>query len=175
MSNFRKSIISIFILFNLLTMIRVHLHLDTKFFWKMYRPIDGYLSFFSTYQDWMMFAPDPGKLNSNIEAEVEFDDGSIQTYIFPRSTNIFDKYTHGEKFRKLTTEGIRKDDNSFLWNDTAKFVLRKLRDDNYSKIPLKVHLIRALDEIPDVSKEFRLHSESPKKYNQVRFYTYEVI
>jgi hypothetical protein len=123
----------------------------------------------------MMFAPDPGKLNSNIEAEVEFDDGSTEKYIFPRPTSLIEKYTYGEKFRKLTTEGIRKEENSFLWNDSAKFVPRKLRNDNYNKIPLKVHLIRVYDEIPDVAKEFRLHSESPKKYELVRFYTYEVI
>lgn len=177
MSKLRKCLISCFIVLSLLSMLRVHLPLDTKFFSSVYRPIDSYLSFFSIYQDWMMFAPDPGRVNSNIDAQVEFDDGTTETYSFPRAAemSLLDKYMRGEKFRKIISEGIRKDSHNFLWRDTAKYVLRELKEKNFNKIPLKVHLIRLWDDIPDYDKKFRLHSEVPKNFQQFRFYTYEVI
>ncbi len=177
MSKLKKLMISLFIIFNLMAMIRVHLPLQNRSISTIYKPIDFYLSFFSIYQDWMMFAPDPMRNSVHIKAEVEFDDGSRAHYIFPqnKNLNIFQKYAYGEKFRKIVSDGIRKDSNSFLWRDTAKFVLRKLKDDNYYKIPLRVHLIRFWDEVPNLNKEFRLHSFSSKKFNQFRFYTYEVL
>lgn len=177
MSKIKKCFISAFIVINLLAMVRIFVPLEAKFFAALYRPVDSYLSFFSIYQDWMMFAPNPGRANFNIEAEVEFDDGSKEMFFFPRpqEMNLLEKYIYGEKYRKIVSEGIRKDSNRFLWNDTAKFVLRKLKEKSFSKIPLKVHLIRVWDEIPDVGKEFVLHSSAPQKINRYRFYTYEVI
>ncbi len=177
MSKIKKVVISLFIIFNLMTMIRVHLPLQNRFFSKIYIPIDFYLSFFSIYQDWMMFAPDPMRSSVHVRAEVEFDDGSKSHYTFPQNKdlNIFQKYAYGEKFRKIVSDGIRKDSNSFLWRDTAKFVLRNLKNENYYKIPLKVHLVRFWDEVPNLEKEFRLHTYTSKKFNQYRFYTYEVL
>lgn len=172
----RKSLISMFIIFIFLTMVRIHLPLEKKFFSTLYRPIDSYLSFFSLYQDWMMFAPDPGRLNVTIDAQVEFDDGSIESFSFPDSKKLSlnEKYMYGEKFRKIMSEGIRKEENSYLWKDTAKFVLRNLKNQNFEKIPLRVHLERSWDEIPDVSDSFRKHADIFPKNNKFRFYTFEV-
>lgn len=177
MQSLRKVLISFFIIFNFLTMIRIFVPLDKKFFGLIYKPVDAYLSFFSIYQDWMMFAPDPARVNSYIGAEVEFEDGTKEKYAFPGAgkLNIIEKYFHGEKFRKITSEGIRKNENSFMWQDTAKFVLRKMRNKNFEKIPLKVHLIRYWDDIPPMTKEFRPHRSEVEKYQEARFYTYEVI
>ena len=177
MSRTHKSLISLFISFNLLCMIRVFVPLEAKYFAALYRPIDSYLSFFSIYQDWMMFAPNPNRLNTYLSAEVEFVDGTKETYVFPRPSELglVEKYVYGEKFRKLISEGIRKDSNQFMWKDTAKFILRKLKNENYEKIPAKVHLFRHWNEIPDVAKEFRPHKQIETKYESFKFYTYEVI
>jgi hypothetical protein len=175
MTKLKKFFISVFIVLNLLAMIRVHIPLNTKFFSMVYRPVDSYLSFFSIYQDWMMFAPDPGRLNTNVRAEVEFDDGTKESYTFPKESSYLGKYISGEKYRKFVSEGIRKDSHRFLWRDSAKFVLRQLKNENYNKIPLKVYLIREWDEIPDMDKKFRLHSDKAQTTNSSLFYTYEVI
>lgn len=177
MTKINKILVSAFIVLNFLTMVRIFVPLEAKYFATIYRPVDSYLSFFSIYQDWMMFAPNPGRLNTTVEAEVEFDDGSVEKFSFPKQSEmgLFEKYTYGEKYRKIVSEGIRKDENSFMWKDTAKFVLRQLKEKNFSKIPLKVHLIRKWNEIPDVSKEFIPASQSPKSFEQFKFYTYEVI
>jgi hypothetical protein len=158
-------------------MVRVFVPLEAKFFSAVYKPVDSYLSFFSIYQDWMMFAPNPNRLNNYISAEVEFMDGTKENYLFPRpdQLSLVEKYTYGEKYRKFMSEGIRKDSNSFMWKDTAKFVLRKIRNDNFEKIPAKVHLFRNWNEIPDLNQGFRKYNQLETQYQSFKFFTYEVI
>lgn len=177
MSTLKKTLISSFIVFNILTMIRCHLPLDYTFFSSIYKKVDVYLDFFSIYQDWMMFSPDPAKVDVYMTAEVEFDDGSKDQYEFPRTPklSLVDKYLYGERYRKIIEESIRRDDHSFLWADTAKFVLRKVKDRNFHKIPLRVHLTRHWSETPDVQKKFIPHLAKEKVYESHKFYTHEVL
>lgn len=172
-----KFLVSSFILLNFLAMVRIHLPLDKQFFRSLYRPVDAYLSFFSIYQDWLMFAPNPTRMNASLSAVVYFDDGSSETYDFPRSRDmgLVDKYTHGEKYRKIITEAIRNDSHRWMWKDTAKFVLRKLKDNNLSKIPLKVDLYRHWAETPEMTAKFIPHGEGIPGEKKFKFYTYEVI
>lgn len=176
MSGLKKILISGFILFNFLTMIRVHLPMEKNFFREIYRPIDSYLSFFSLYQSWNMFAPDPARTHAYISAEVEFEDGSKDTFVFPRSSelSLLQKYVNVERYRVIS-EAIRLDDNSFMWPDTAKFALRKLKDKNFHKIPLKVHLVRHWYETPSVETEFRPHLQKTTSYKSYKFFTREVL
>lgn len=172
-----KFFISAFIVLNILAMVRVHLPLDKTFFKSLYRPVDAYLSFFSIYQDWLMFAPNPTRMNASLSAVVEFDDGSSDTFMFPKSADmdIFDKYTHGEKYRKIITEAIRNDTHKWMWKDTAKFALRKLKEKNFSKIPMKVELYRHWAETPQMTTKFIPHGERIPGEKKYKFYTYEVI
>ena len=176
MSMKKKVLVSAFILLNFLTMLRIYLPEESKFFQTVYRPVDSYLSFFSLYQTWRMFSPNPSRTNSFITAKVHFDDETTSTYVFPKSSemSLFQKYKSGERFR-VFSEVVRKDENSFLWRDSARFALRKLRSTSYNKIPLKVELIRHWDVIPDMDKEFRSHKSNKSDYQNYKFYTYEVI
>ncbi|MFP5385111.1 MAG: hypothetical protein ACLGHN_03480 [Bacteriovoracia bacterium] len=176
MSNLKKILISAFIIFNFLIMARVHLPMNSKFFSALYRPVDPFLSFFSLYQTWTMFSPNPARTNSFITAEVLFDDNSKDTYVFPRASemSIFEKYVNGERYRVIT-DAIRRDNNKFLWKDSAKFALRKLRSTNLHKIPLRVDLVRHWDIIPDMKTSFRPHLKPVKKYSSYKFYTHEVL
>ena len=177
MSRFQKILISAFIIFNFLSMVRVHLPLDTKFFSNAYRPVDSYLRFFSIFQDWFMFAPNPSRTNYNLTAEVEFIDGTRETWDFPRASdlNILGKYAYGERFRKFVSEGVRKDENRFLWKDTARFALRKIGENHYNRVPKKVHLIRHWEDVPLLSSGFRKHGTRPPKMSSFRFFTHEVM
>jgi hypothetical protein len=177
MSSCRKILISCFILLNFLSMLRVHLPLETNIFKSLYNPIDSYLGFFSIYQDWMMFAANPARVNTYISAEVEFVDGSKDAFIFPKSSelSLAKKYLYGEKFRKILSEAIRRDDHRWMWPDTAKFALRKLKDKNYAKIPKKVRLFRHWSEIPDIDLKFLPHKQKITSYQKYNFYTHEVL
>lgn len=177
MSKVKKLFISAFIVLNLLSMIRVHVPLDYKFFSNIYRPVDSYLSFFSVYQDWYMFAPNPSRTNYDLSAEVEFTDGSKVLWYFPRAfeMGLGDKYAFGERYRKFIGEGVRKNDNSFMWKDTAKFALRKVGEENFEKIPKRVHLRRYWEDVPLLSDGFRPHGTRNAKMESFRFYTHEVL
>ena len=176
MPNFKKILTSIFIVLNFLIMLRIHLPMNTKFFSSLYRPVDSFLSFFSLYQSWTMFSPNPARTNSFVTAKVLFDDNSIDTYVFPRASemSISEKYVKGERYRVIT-DAIRRDENKFLWKDTAKFALRKLKKNNFNKIPVRVDLIRHWDIIPDMRSNFRPHLQPIKKYSSFKFYSYEVL
>jgi hypothetical protein len=158
-------------------MIRVFMPLESPFVSAIYKPVDTYLSFFSLYQDWLMFAPNPSRLNGYVSAEVEFDDGTKDTYSFPKpdELNFVQKYVYGEKLRKFISEGVRKDENSWMWPDTAKFVLRQMKSKHFSRLPVKVHLYRHWNETADIREEVRPHLQGIPKYDSYRFYTYEVI
>lgn len=123
-----------------------------------------------------MFSPNPSRTNAYITAEVTFNDKSKDTYSFPKSSemSVFEKYVSGERFRVIE-EAIRNDENKFLWRDSAKFALRKLRENNYNKIPIKVDLVRHWEEIPDMKVEFRKHLTKTKNYQSQKFFTYEVL
>jgi hypothetical protein len=177
MNLFRKMFIVCFIILNILSMVRVHVPLGAKVFKTIYQPVDSYLGFFSIYQDWMMFAANPARVNTYISAEVEFDDGSKDSFIFPKPSemNIFQKYLYGERYRKILSEGIRRDDHRWMWPDTAKFAMRKLKEKNFAKIPLKVRLYRHWSETPEMDIVFLPHMAKLESYQKYNFYTHEVL
>lgn len=176
MNHFSKVLISLFIVFNFFIMCRIHMPLNSRIFKSFYKPIDEYLSFFTLFQSWNMYSPNPLRTNAFLTAEVEFDDGTVDVYEFPRADrmDISEKYTHGERLRVMM-ESIRVDKNKFLWKDAAKFALRKLKKDNFYKIPLKVHLYRHWSNVPDPQIDFRPHHFVTQNHNSYKFYTYEVL
>lgn len=177
MYSFKKCLISAFIVLNILGMARMHLPMESKYISTLYAPIDNYLSFFSISQDWMMFAPDPSKEDHFITAKIEFEDGPSTAYEFEYrpEPNILHTYLRGERFRKITTEAIRKNENEFMWRDMAKFALRKVRDRNFSKLPAKVYLFRHWATTPDMQSSFVPHNYLKTNYSSHHFYTYEVM
>lgn len=124
-----------------------------------------------------MFAPNPSRMNVFVSAVVEFEDGTRATYSFPRpgELTLLQKYVYGEKLRKFVTEGLRKDENAWMWPDASKFVLRQMRDKHFDKIPRKVHLYRHWHETADLKESFQPHLQKINNYHAYRFYTHEVI
>jgi hypothetical protein len=177
MSHYKKILISFFIFFNLLCMLRIHLPLETKFFSTIYKPVDFYLSFFSIYQDWMMFAKNPSRSNSFLTADVEFIDGTFQTFHFPKSSDLthFEKYKYGERFRKIISESVIMPNKKFLLKDVARFALRKLKTSHSNKIPKKVYLKKHFFLTPLMSDEFIPHQSTKYDYHVTTIYTHEVI
>lgn len=175
MNVYRKLFISAFIILNFLFMFRVHLPTGTAFFKALYKPIDPIISFLGLKQSWSMFAPDPSRLNVYLTATVDFEDGTHETYVFPRSSELSlkDRYTYGDRFRVLS-ENVRNDRNSFMWKDAARFAMRNIDSELFFKIPSRVNLIRHWDVIPDPRKDFRNHEAHKVSYKTHKFYSYEI-
>lgn len=159
-----------------MAMIRTHMPMSAPFVKAAYNPVDKYLSFFSIYQDWMMFSPNPSRVDSRLSAVVEFSNGKKINYEFPHASKDFIiNHIHGEKFRKIISESIRRDDHHYLWPDTALFALRNvMKQTNYELSPLKVELYRHWDETPPLEQSFRPHSYTVSSMQSYKFYTHEV-
>ena len=178
LSRTKKCIVTIFILFNFMMIVRHFMPLkESKIFRFFYTPASVYQSAMSLYQSWEMFAPNPARTNIHISAEIVFDDGSKMNWNFPRSSemSIVERYVLGERWRKLLSEGVRKDKNKLMWEDAAKYVLRKNRDVAYIKIPVQVNLYRHWWRIPLVSEKFIPHDHEAQTEEVFKFYTYEVL
>lgn len=158
-------------------MIKSHLPMDRKNFQKFLKPVNWIEGALGTDQSWLMFSPNPGKTDSYVTAEVEYVDGSKDTYDFNKGIglNTKDKYLFGERYRKYTAEYLRLDEYKYLWSDGARFALNKLKEKNNYKIPAKVKLKRHWSKIPDWNQKFYKHGESRGEYERYVFYTKEVL
>ena len=124
-----------------------------------------------------MFSPNPTRMDSYLTAEVQFTDGTKSNYQFPRTSEmgLVDKHIYGEKFRKLASESIRRNDKNFMWHDTAKFAIRQtMISNNFEKLPIKVRLFRHWAEVKDVHQEFLPHQQKMANYKSYNFYSYGV-
>lgn len=176
--NFLKRIFtSVLILSLFLTMIRPHMSFESALNRKIYNLIDPFLSFFSFYQDWMMFAPNPTSHNYEFYAEIEFMTGDLVKYQFdsPRGLSHWEKYRYGEKLRKYLHDTVANKKNVFVYKDLAKYVLRKIRNSYSDKIPLRVKLVKSKNNINRPEIEFRKIESEVLNYEDEILYVYEVI
>ncbi len=136
------------------------------------RFIDGifrpYLLFTGLWQGWDMFAPDPLRINTYLEADITFEDGSTARWKFPRMEHMgkFRAY-YKERWRKWAADNVRLDRNSGLWPDAARYVARI-----HAKMPSppkQVKLIRFWADVPPPERW-----SDPDKWNSYTFFTYEV-
>lgn len=177
MKRFKKIGANVFIIFVLMTMIKTHLPMDTRFFRAVFKPIEIVEASIGTNQTWFMFSPNPSRLDAYVIGEVEYEDGTKDTFDFYKGIgmSMLNKYLYGEKYRKFSSEHLRSDTKKFLWDDASKFVLWKLKEKNNYKIPKKVSLTRYWDEIPTWNKKFIKHREFRDQYSSYVFYTKEVL
>lgn len=142
----KRIAISVFLLFHLAAITSWCLPINSLLIDRWKQVIRPYMLWAGLYQAWDMFAPDPVKLNSYVEAEITFDDGSTRVWSIPRMNEIgyVDRYFK-ERYRKFSTEYLRMDSHSALWPDAARYIARVNR--NPSKRPIAVRLIRYWSEI----------------------------
>jgi len=169
----KNTLITVFILFHFLVMARSILPLEYSFFSNLYRPIDSYLSFFSIYQDWMMFAPNPSREEIFFRAIIEFNDKSKVSFSFTEESDHFwSGRLKREKIRKLMSSLAVNEKNL---ESLARFALRKVGKSNYRKIPLKVFLYKDSYITPDLEDKFISYNNHKNLSATELIYTYEVM
>ncbi len=133
--------------------------------------IRPYMLWTGLFQAWNMFAPDPLRLNSYLEAEVRLANGEIRIWREPRmeKLGLVDKYFK-ERYRKYMNEHLRMDDQSTLWPDAARYIAR-LYDTDKANPPMGVRLVRYWQDIlpPGPQGEYRAGS-----WNHYVFFRYDV-
>lgn len=174
---FKKIFINTFIIMNLMMMLRAQLDSSAPLINFIYTPVTFVQNYLSMWRGWSMFAPNPLRSNTYIDAVVEFKDRTKITWEFPRSSqeNLIERYLWGERYRKYAVDGLRLDKNSHLWPDAARFVLKKIAKDHFRKLPNRVTLRRNWTNIEDWKDKFIPHkTQTKQQLKRFEFYTYEV-
>lgn len=176
MNKVKLIVLSLFVVFNVAVIIRSYLPADNSKS-KVMVPVDFVIDVFNLRTGDLFFTPEDMRTESYVAAEVEFMDGSKDFYEFPRSSQMkwSDRYSFGEKFRRFIAADTQWNSDKLLQRDTAKFVLRKLKEQNFYKIPLKVDLYHYSSITPLVDRELVSSQRVDKKFSKSKLYTYEVL
>jgi hypothetical protein len=136
-----------------------------------------YQMFFALDQAWSMFAPVPGGVNSYLDAELKFTDGSKETWTFPRPSQIdpTDKFLAGERYRKYSQENLVPMERSEVWFDLSHYVAREV-----DRIELKgrhrvledVTIFKHSSIVQPPEKVFIPHGQISTKYSNEAVFNY---
>lgn len=120
---------------------------------------------------WSMFAPNPSRDNSYIDAEISYRDGRKHIWSFPQMQELgyAERYAK-ERYRKFATENLWPKKNAGLWPSVALYIARLNAD--RSEPPQTVKLVHYWSEIPSIS----LAGETPPPEHWQRdvFFVYTV-
>lgn len=175
----RKSLISGFIFLNLLVMVMSSLPDKSAVTQKIMQPVYRYQRFFGLNQAWRMFAPNPSRANSYLEATLNFTDGSSEKWTFPRASQMseWDRFISGERFRKYQQEHLRPLQKPELWKDLAEFLVRetgKVEKQGQKRTLERVVFNRSSNVILAPSKEWIPHGQKSTNYKTEEVYSYVV-
>ena len=170
-SRITRTLVTLFCLFHMATFFLWTAPLNSPLIDNFRATVRPYLLWTGLFQAWNMFAPDPLRLDSYLEAEVRLANGEIRIWREPRmeQLGLVDKYFK-ERYRKYMNEHLRMDDQSALWPDAARYIAR-LYDTDKANPPMSVRLTRYWNEIlpPGAHGELRL---SP--WTNYTYYRYNV-
>ena len=78
-------------------------------------------------QDWALFAPDPRAFSVGVHADLTYRDGHVQRWAPPHNGTLLTPY-RTYRWQKYV-ERLRADDNSQLWEPTARWIARQAGGD----------------------------------------------
>ena len=112
----------------------------------MVEPVRDYVTQAGLWHSWDMFSPNPLSVNFNVEAHIDFGDGSKKVWTFPRMERLgmWERFQK-ERFRKWR-ERVRQDSYRNVWDDTCRFIARL--HDSPTNRPVRVSLVRQWAAIP---------------------------
>jgi hypothetical protein len=170
--------ISIFVAFNLMIILTAAFPDRSELGRLILRTFGDYLDFTGLEQPWSMFAPNPMSLNSYVEVEIHFKNGSKEKWSLPRPTqmNGADKVIGGDRYRKFTQEYLMPDKNEDIWFDVARYVTRhvnKIEAVGQHREIEKLQFYRYYNYVEGPKKQFVRHGEKSGDYKKESvFYFY---
>lgn len=178
MKRLRFALINIFIIMNLMMMIRAQIKTDHPLIKTIYLPVTHLQNYFSIWRGWRMFAPNPLRSNIYVDAKVHFTDNSIVIYNFTNIENetLFKKYLFSERYRKYMTDALRLNRYNFLWEDAAIYIQKRIDKKYPQKKVSQITLRRRWQDIPNWNQEFIHHKKqmNKKTFKSFEYYTYKV-
>ena len=118
-----------------------------------------------------MFAPNPMRENTYIDAEITYQDGRKHIWTFPQMQELgYGERYAKERYRKFANERLWVKENSMIWPDAARFIARLNR--NPSDPPRIVKLAHYRCVIPWAPPEGE--EPAPERWEREVFFTYTV-
>jgi hypothetical protein len=122
-------------------------------------------------QDWMMFAPNPTRENTFIDAEITYRSGRKRIWTFPQMQELgyAERYAK-ERYRKFANERLWVKEASFLWPDAARYIARLNREpSDPPRIVKLAHYRCIIPWAPPPGEE-----PPPERWEREVFFTYTV-
>ncbi|UOF01249.1 hypothetical protein [Bdellovibrio reynosensis] len=92
------------------------------------KSVAQYQAWSMLYQPWAMFAPNPMNTTAFVEAQVEFTDGTFDTWQIPRPQNAKGwQRLVADRYRILGQETLLPNTNELVWFDFSKFVTNQVQ------------------------------------------------
>lgn len=120
---------------------------------------------------WNMFAPNPSRDNSYIDAEISYRDGRKQIWSFPQMQELgyAERYVK-ERYRRFATESLCAKENAVLWPDAARYIARLNADASNPPQTVKlVHYRSVISPLPQPDE-----TPPPERWGRNVFFTYTV-
>lgn len=110
-------------------------------------PVRQYMYSFGVWQSWDMFAPNPSNRDVWGDAEIQFADGTVKTWQYPRikEMGLFQKFAK-ERYRKYF-ERANLEQYGYFWSDLCQWIANQNNPDPKNP-PKLVRLWRHLKITP---------------------------
>jgi hypothetical protein len=176
----KKIVISAFFLFHLVVTVSGAIPPDflfvnalhaKMFLTSLTRNLGRYHAIVGLQVGWNMFAPNPPRDNSYVEAEIRYADGRQATWRFPQMQELGygERYAR-ERYRRFAGEELWLSKNSALWREAARYIARL--NNNVSNPARCVELVHYWAAIPSPQ---RPGAEPPsERFRREVFFYYTV-
>jgi hypothetical protein len=133
--------------------------------------VTPYASAIGLFQAWAMFAPNPKRENTYVDAEITYRDGRKHIWVFPQMQELgYAQRYAKERYRKFSNERLIKTENSALWPDSARYIARlNANPSNPPKI-VKLANYRCIIPTPPQPGEAPI----PERWERYVFFVYTV-
>jgi hypothetical protein len=142
------TLVTAFILWHLFALLIWNMPAQSNLAGRSMTVVRPYMTGTGLMQGWVMFAPDPYRLDVSVEARVAYSDGAVRSWYFPRMAKLsYAARYNKERWRKYV-EVMHQDAWSILWPPAARYAAR-VNDDRPGARPVSVELVRHWRIIPD--------------------------
>ena len=173
----KKTLVSAFIFLNVSIIVLDSLPDKSVVAQKYLALVNHYQTAIGLDQAWSMFAPIPGGVNSYIDAEITFKDGSKEKWTFPRPSQIkdMDKFLAGERYRKYAQENLIPMERSEVWFDLSHYVARevnRIEESGRKRTLVDIQFFKHTNLVQAPSKVFVPHGQLATKYETQAVFNY---
>ena len=173
----KKILVSAFIFLNVSIIVLDSLPDKSVVAQKYLNLVNRYQTAIGLDQAWSMFAPIPGGVNSYIDADITFADGSKEKWTFPRPSQIkdVDKFLAGERYRKYAQENLIPMERSEVWFDLSYYVAREVKrieESGRRRVLTDIQFYKHTNLVQAPTKVFIPHGQLATKYESQAVFNY---